>query len=159
MQKKRMLTCPLNSPSRSSVGPRAPERMRAAREDKKRIRKRGRKRKEEEDRGQKAKEKKKGKEKGKRKKEKGNSEGREETFGAKRKTKNKKMPIYRSGWGVCLHSANFFTSPPDWSVCWRESVFVWLVLVLFSSKKQPKKFPSIFFPFFSSLPFPTASFT
>ena len=26
-------------------------------------------------------------------------------------------------------------------------------------KKQPKKFPSIFFPFFSSLPFPTASFT
>ena len=69
MQKKRMLTWPLNSPSRSSVGPRAPERMRAAREDKKRIRKRGRKRKEEEDRGQKAKEKKKGKEKekGKRK--------------------------------------------------------------------------------------------
>ena len=26
-------------------------------------------------------------------------------------------------------------------------------------KKKPKKFPSIFFPFFSSLPFPTASFT
>jgi len=157
MQKKRMLTWPLNSPSRSSVGPRAPERMRAAREDKKRIRKRGRKRKEEEDRGQKAKEKKKGK--GKRKKE---TAKEEKKLLAKRKQKTKKMPIYRSGWGVCLHSANFFTSPPDWSVCWRESVCVWLVLVFFLPKKQPKnpkKFPSIFFPFFSSLPFPTASFT
>ena len=72
MQKKRMLTWPLNSPSRSSVGPRAPERMRAAREDKKRIRKRGKKK---EDRGRGQRTEGKGKEKKERKKEKGKNDG------------------------------------------------------------------------------------